>query len=103
MKKAQKESVEVNQQARELISAPKTSRINTNIRVANGNFELQVQKEACEIELQALKEAREFELHAQKEQCEFDLAVQKDQLKHTFTLAKAVSKDSDNTTSIFRT
>ena len=41
---------------------------------------------------------REFELHAQKEQSEFDLAVQKDQLKHTFTLAKAVSKDSDNTT-----
>ena len=93
----------MNQQARELISAPKTSHINTKIRVANGNFELQVQKEACEIELQALKEAREFELHAQKEQCEFDLAVQKDQLKHTFTLAKAVSKDSDNTTSIFRT
>ena len=31
VKQAQKESVEVNQQARELISAPKTSRINTKI------------------------------------------------------------------------
>ena len=44
------------------------------------------------------KEAYKIELQAQKEQCEFDLAVQKDHLKHTFTLAKAVSKDSDNTT-----
>ena len=49
------------------------------------------------------KEAYKIELQAQKEQCEFDLAVQKDHLKHTFTLAKAVSKDGDNTTSIFRT